>query len=250
MVIECEAVFPSCADCQQSPEQHAMPRFSSMILGAFIFRTAITVVLPAGAATEFRAAASKTDITPADSAIMWGYSDRSGPATGTHDPLHARILLLDDSSIRLAWVTLDLGRPFGNESMNLVRDRVRKSAGVTHVCFSASHTHSGPAIDEFYTAKRPAWETAALDKIAVAIESAATKLTPALIASGAGSVFIGHNRRFIQPDGKVKMLWRNQTKIPTHPLDPARRRHPRRQRGRQHAGRGDQLCVSSRCLRS
>ena len=62
-----------------------MPRFSSMILGAFIFRTAITVVLPAGAATEFRAAASKTDITPADSAIMWGYSDRSGPATGTHD---------------------------------------------------------------------------------------------------------------------------------------------------------------------
>ena len=104
--------------------------------------------------------------------------------------------------------------------MNLVRDRVRKSAGVTHVCFSASHTHSGPAIDEFYTAKRPAWNTAALDKIAVAIESAATKLTPALIASGAGSVFIGHNRRFIQPDGKVKMLWRNQTKIPTHPLDP------------------------------
>jgi neutral ceramidase len=129
-------------------------------------------------------------------------------------------VLLDDGRTRLAWVTLDLGRPFGAESMDLVRDRVRKSAGVTHVSFSASHTHSGPVIDEFYTAKRPAWETTALDKIAAAIESAATKLAPALIGTGAGSVFIGHNRRYVQPDGKVKMLWRNATKTPTHPLDP------------------------------
>ena len=197
-----------------------MLRFSAMIFGAFISLASLTAVLPAGAAAEFRAAASKTDITPADLVIMWGYGDRSGPATGTHDPLYAKILLLDDGPTRLAWVTLDLGRPFGNESMNLVRDRVRKSAGVTHVCFSASHTHSGPAIDEFYGAKRPAWETAALDKIAAAIESAATKLAPAKISTGAGSVFIGHNRRYVQPDGKVKMLWRNATKTPTHPLDP------------------------------
>ncbi len=191
-----------------------------MIFGGFIFLASQAAVLPAGAAAEFRAAAAKTDITPADLVPMWGYADRSGPATGTHDPLYARILLLDDGLTRLAWVTLDLGRPFGVASMDLVRDRVRKSAGITHVCFSASHTHSGPVIDEFYTAKRPAWETAALDKIAAAIESAATKLAPALIGTGAGSVFIGHNRRFVQPDGKVKMLWRNATKTPTHPLDP------------------------------
>jgi neutral ceramidase len=197
-----------------------MPRFSLTIFGAFFSLASLTAVLPAGSAAEFRAAASKTDITPSDLVIMWGYSDRSGPATGTHDPLYAKILLLDDGSTRLAWVTLDLGRPFGNESMNLVRDRVRKSAGVTHVCFSASHTHSGPAIDEFYKEKRPAWETTALDKIAAAIESAATKLSPALIGTGSGSVFIGHNRRYVQPDGKVKMLWRNATKMPTHPLDP------------------------------
>src|SRR5262249_24496046 len=150
--------------------------------------------------------------TPADRVVMWGYADRGGPATGTRDRLYAKVLLLDDGSVRLAWVTLDLGRPFGNESMKLVRDRVRKSAGVTQVCFSASHTHSGPAIDEFYAANRPAWEPAALDKIATAIESAATKLAPANIGTGEGSVFIGHNRRQIQPDGKVKMLWRNATK--------------------------------------
>ena len=197
-----------------------MPRFSLMMLVALISLLSIASISPADAA-EFRAAAAKTEITPADLVIMWGYADRSGPATGTHDPLYAKILLLDDGVTRLAWVTLDLGRPFGSESMNLVRDRVQKSASVTHVCFSASHTHSGPSIDEFYEdGKRPAWETVALDKIAAAIESAATQLEPALIGTEAGTVFIGHNRRYVQADGKVKMLWRNETKIPTHPLDP------------------------------
>ena len=186
-----------------------------------LFLAAGVVTFATASAAEFRAAATKVDITPADLVNLWGYSDRKGPATGTHDPLFAKVLLLDDGTTRLAWITLDLGRPFGNESMAIVRERVRKSTGVTHVCFSASHTHSAPTIDEFYEeGKRPTWETAALDKISAGIESAASRLEPALIGAGEGSVFIGHNRRFIQPDGKVKMLWRNATKEPTHPLDP------------------------------
>jgi len=104
--------------------------------------------------------------------------------------------------------------------MNFFRDRVKKSANVGHVSFSASHTHSAPVIDDSYPeGKRPAWETAALDKIASAIESAAGKLQTALIGNGEGEVLIGHNRRLMQPDGKIKMLWRNATKMPTHPLD-------------------------------
>ena len=47
-------------------------------------------------AAEFRAASSKADITPTGSVDLWGYSDRSGPATGPHDPLYAKILVLDD----------------------------------------------------------------------------------------------------------------------------------------------------------
>ncbi|MBL8850015.1 MAG: neutral/alkaline non-lysosomal ceramidase N-terminal domain-containing protein [Planctomycetaceae bacterium] len=194
-----------------------MPQYSRMC-GALLLLALLSCSLPAA---EFRAAATKADITPADLVALWGYSDRSGPATGTRDPLYAKVLLLDDGATRLAWVTLDLGRPFGGESMNLVRDRVRSSAEVTHVCFSASHTHSGPAIDETYEpGQRPAWETAALDRIAAAIESAAAGLQPARIGTGEGSVFIGHNRRYLQADGSVKMLWRNATRTPTHPLDP------------------------------
>ncbi len=201
-------------------EFHRMHCFSRTIFTASIFFSSLAVATVADAG-EFRAAAAKADITPTDLVELWGYLDRSGPATGTRDPLYAKVLLLDDGSTRLAWVTLDLGRVFGRESMDQVRDRVQKSARVTHVCFSASHTHSAPAIYESYeNGTRPAWETAALDKIAAAIESAANNLEPARLGAGEGSVFIGHNRRFVQPDGTVKMLWRNATKMPTHPVDP------------------------------
>jgi hypothetical protein len=185
-----------------------------------IFAVLFLAASPALSA-EFRAASGKTDITPAESCELWGYSDRAGPSTGTRDPLFAKILLLDDGRHRLALVTLDLGRTFGVDSMNVVRDRVRKSAGVEQVFFFASHSHSGPVVDESYPAgQRPQWEKTALARIASAIEQAAFRLEPATIGTGEGEVFIGHNRRDVRPDGTVKMLWRNATKMPTHPIDP------------------------------
>src|SRR5439155_6456670 len=66
----------------------------------------------------------------------------------------------------------------------------------------------------------PAWETKAQDTIAKAIQDAAGRLVSARLGAGFGETYIGHNRRYIQPDGTVKMLWRNATKTPTHPVDP------------------------------
>lgn len=178
-----------------------------------------------GAATvqsaEFRAAAAKADITPADSQQLWGYFDRKGPSTGKLDPLMAKILVLDAGEERIALVTLDLGRTFGPGSMQTVRDRVSDSADVDQVLFSASHTHSGPVIEDVYAeGEPPQWEQTALERIGAAIEDAAGRLQSARIGTGYGETYIGHNRRQIQPDGKVKMLWRNASKIPTRPVDP------------------------------
>jgi len=74
-------------------------------------------------------------------------------------------------------------------------------------------------IDDQYPGKLPPWEIEAQDKIAKAIEETSQRLVPARIGTGYGQTLIGHNRRFIQPDGKVKMLWRNETKLSTHPVD-------------------------------
>src|SRR5215475_7931082 len=97
---------------------------------------------------EWKAAAGRVDITPPLGQRMWGYSDRKEGATSVLDPLWARILVLTDGSNRIALVTLDLGRTFGPPFMDSLRARVKKSSGVQQVFLMASHTHSGPVIDD------------------------------------------------------------------------------------------------------
>lgn len=192
-----------------------MPRQFGLITILLVFMSQIS------GAAEFRAAEAKADITPQTSVELWGYSDRTGPATGTLDPLFAKIVVMDDGANRIALVTLDLGRTFGFESLDNIRQTATQKSGVQQVFFFASHTHSGPTIDDAYEAgKRPEWETQAIDKITSAIADAAGKLAPAKIGFGIGETLIGHNRRLINTDGSVTMLWRNASKMPTHPVDP------------------------------
>src|SRR5712691_10460772 len=165
-------------------------------------------------AQSFKAGVARADITPSPGVELWGYSDRSGPATGMLDPLFARVLVLDDGRQAVAVVTLDLGRSFGQPQMNFVRERVRQIHGVSEVMFIASHTHSGPVIDEDYD-QVPEWEQRALDKIVQAIGTARGRMTEARVGVGYGQAIIGHNRRYIQSDGRVKMLWRSSTGQPT-----------------------------------
>src|SRR5438309_890841 len=135
-------------------------------------------------AAEFKAGVARTDITPPLDLPLWGYSDRKGPAKSVLDPLYARILVLDDASNRVALVTLDLGRSFGPPFMDSVRQRVKKSVGVHQVFFMASHTHSGPIIDDAYPeGKIPPWETEAKEKIAKAIEEASGRVVLARIGT-------------------------------------------------------------------
>ena len=68
--------------------------------------------------------------------------------------------------------------------------------------------------------RTPAWETAELDKIAGAVAEACGHLTEAQLGTGYGRVYIGYNRRRLNPDGTVTMFWRNQTHVPTAPVDP------------------------------
>lgn len=175
----------------------------------------ILVWLCAGAfvtnAQTLRAGTARADITPPPGVEMWGYFDRSGPATGTLDPLFARILVLDDGRQSVAVITLDLGRSFGPPQIAWLRDKARRQHAVAEVMLIASHTHSGPVIDDSYDGGVPEWEQRALEKIADAIGEAVSKLKAAHIGVGLGQTVIGHNRRIVQSDGSVKMLWRNST---------------------------------------
>src|SRR5580692_5346303 len=170
-----------------------------------------------------RAGVARADITPPAGELMWGYEDRRLPATGTLDPLYARVLVLESgpqsSPRRLALVTLDLGRSFGPGSLARLREAAKRSSGISCLLVAASHTHSAPVVRDEYRDAPPAWVQAALDKIGRAIAEAAAGLQPARIGVGTGVVYIGHNRLRVNSDGSVSWFERNPTRIPTAPVD-------------------------------
>src|SRR5450755_3548104 len=168
-----------------------------------------------------RAGVARVDITPPAGEQMWGYEDRRQPATGTIDPLYARVLVLDAGpQARLALVTLDLGRSFGPASLARLRDAAKRSSGISCLLVAASHTHSAPVIRDEYRDAPPAWEQAALEKIGKAITEAAKALLPVRLGVGTGAAYIGHNRLRVNADGSVSWFERNTTRVPTAPVDP------------------------------
>ncbi|HKU26785.1 MAG TPA: hypothetical protein VJQ54_15030 [Candidatus Sulfotelmatobacter sp.] len=176
------------------------------------------VILAAPAwCTALRAGVAKVEITPPAGIPMWGYSNRKGPARSTLDPLYARVIVLEVGSQRLALVTLDLGRAFGPASLAWLRNATRDDTSFLIV--AASHTHSGPTIQDSYPSGTPDWERSALGKIASAISEARSRLTEARIGTGYGFALIGHNRLRVNPDGTVSWFERNPTRVPTAPVD-------------------------------
>ncbi|HLK21763.1 MAG TPA: hypothetical protein VKT81_22595 [Bryobacteraceae bacterium] len=187
-----------------------------------MLRAATLLVLSALAvhAASLRAGVAKTDITPTTHEIMWGFESRLTPSESTLDPLYARVLVLEAGSQRLAIVAVDLGRTFGEPGLDRLRDSARKSSGITCLLVNASHTHSAPIIRDEYTDAPPAWEQRALDRIGAAIADAAGHLEPVKIGAATGSVYIGHNRLPLRPDGTFGWFERNTTMLPTAPVDP------------------------------
>jgi len=165
-----------------------------------------------------RAGVAKVDITPPAGVPMWGYTLRD--STGTLDPLYARVLVLELGEKRLALVALDLGRCFGRDSLERLRAAVRTSSGISYLLAAASHTHSGPVVQDSYRNGPPAWETADLEKIARAIDDAHQHAGEARLGTGYGVAYIGHNRHRANPDGTVTWFEHNPTQIPTAPVDP------------------------------
>jgi neutral ceramidase len=99
----------------------------------------------ARAEITLRAGAAAVDVTPREFPLNMpgGFSDNF--ATSAHDPLHARALVLDDGTTKLAMVVLDnLGAP--PELLDEAKAIASRSTGIpaNRMLISSTHTHSGP----------------------------------------------------------------------------------------------------------
>ncbi len=173
-----------------------------------------------GNAAVMKAGVAKVDITPPVGVQMWGYFNRLKGAEGTIDPLYARVLVLEAGDQRLAYVDLDLGRTFGPASIERLRQAAKQNSGINCLIVQATHTHAGPVVMDVYPSGTPAWETAALGKIEQAIREAHDRAVPVRMGTGYGKAYIGYNRRRLNPDGTVTMVWNNSARVATWPVDP------------------------------
>jgi len=168
-----------------------------------------------------KAGVAKVEITPPTGLRMYGYANRKGGSTGILDPLFSRVLVLEAGEKRLALVISDLGPPFAPAWIERLRETAKKTSGISYVLVASTHTHSGPVVpDEFPPKEGPDWQTPALEKIAKAIDDAHQHTVEARLGSGYGVAYIGHNRLRVNPDGTVTWFERNNTMVPTAPVDP------------------------------
>jgi neutral ceramidase len=178
---------------------------------------------------EIRVGAASVPITPAIGIPMAGYYSERG-ATGIHDELHAKAIVVESGSAIAALVALDLI----TTPRSLVEDARREIERVAgfpgrSVMISATHSHTGPVLDpgspfggqsalvKSYRAELPA-------RIAEAVRQAKSRLAPAHVMAAHGSESsIAFNRRFHMKDGTLG--WNPGKKNPNilkaaGPIDP------------------------------
>ena len=194
---------------------------------------------PAGrtAGGSLRAGAYAMDVTPENYPISvnGGMSDRQ--ATGAHDPLHARCLVLDDGRSRLAIAVVD-SCMIPRDILDAAKERASKATGIptSRMLVSATHTHTAPTVTGvFQSDPDEGYRKFLAAKIAEGIKEANDRLAPAEIGWAVGhepnEVFV---RRWILKEGityedpfgrkrdRIKMNPRSTSdkEKPAAPIDP------------------------------
>ena len=156
------------------------------------------------------AGAAVVDITPPVGVMMDGYGGRTTPSQGVHDPLMARVLVLDHDGTRVAIVSCDL-LGMHREITAAIRERAAASCGIDPdgVVVAAMHNHAGPIglRGGMFSRVDPELAAAFVDSVCVALEEATAALRPATLKLGRGSVeSVSMNRR--DPEGPIDPLMR------------------------------------------
>lgn len=153
-------------------------------------------------ALVWKAGYAEADITPKPGQpVMPAGFGESRIMEGTESPLLAQALVLEDAGSRRAILfTSDL-LGFGRITIDAVRHKIQSKHGIPaeNVCFTASHTHWGPAVN-YRTGSRigdvNVWYLSFLETTLLELaDKALQNLAPAEIAYGSCDVQIGMCRR-------------------------------------------------------
>ena len=184
-------------------------------------------------AQQLRVGVAETDITPPVGAPLAGYYYNRN-ATGVHDPLHVKAMVLEAGGVKVAMASLDLVS-LPRDIVLSARDMIHRRIGLApdHVMVSATHAHTTPVVltnPSRYNLQgkdkevAQAYTDSLAGKIADAIIEANSNLKPVQMRAGIGEEkSLSFNRRFFMKDGTIG--W-NPGKLnpkiasPAGPVDP------------------------------
>ena len=134
-------------------------------------------------------------ITPKGMLQMRGFA-RSQVATGTHDDLHVRSLVIEDvNETAVAIVTVSLCG-IGRDIVERIREGVETETGIaqSNVLVTVTHTHSGPSIDK----AGPEYQAFVVEESVGSVVDAWNSRAYARIGTGPATVMeLGRNRRVL-----------------------------------------------------
>jgi hypothetical protein len=173
-------------------------------------RTLVLAVLTVAAAPAWgaiQAGVAKADITPKENIWLAGYAARTHRSEGVRQHLFAKALALrDERGSTVVLVTSDL-LGFTGPISDAIAARVEKQFGIARgrIAFNASHTHSGPVLENALHATYPLTEeddaiihrytTRLEDEVTGLIGRAIADLAPAQITFEQGLAGVAVNRR-------------------------------------------------------
>ncbi len=98
-------------------------------------------------ASDFRAGAAASNITPHMGVPLDGTIMQTGPAKQVHDELWARCMVLSDGTTTLAIIVVD-STMISTDVHEAAKKRIESELGIPqqNICISATHTHSAPRV--------------------------------------------------------------------------------------------------------
>jgi len=155
--------------------------------------------------TNLKIGISREIITPVRGIPLCGYFNPR-PNIGILDDLFIRSMILENDGVTTGIVVFDLG--FLSVALIKKIKAGIKAAGLKfghNLIFSATHTHTGPYIDDFFGVEADvAYLETLKDKAVAAVRQAYANLAPAELLTGSvKNNPLAFNRRFWMKNGKV-----------------------------------------------
>jgi hypothetical protein len=153
-----------------------------LIILSVLVLSSLTLSRADEAAGVLRVGFGETEITPrvGDKAVYMAGFGQNRKATGVHDPLYARAVVLQHDGRKIALVSVDLVGLF-HASIQRVRQQL---AGFSYVLVSSTHNHEGPDTlglwgpNPFTSGIDPAYLKSVEDRIVQAVKAAERSVRP------------------------------------------------------------------------